>query len=86
MLPEFTAKGDLPDMDIFMVMDDSFDVSELRGEAAVAFDHASAQTYYGASVFWLRWLAALEQDAIEYWQVTRDGGQRGIVRIILEIQ
>ena len=50
------------------------------------FDHAAAQAHFGASVFWLRRLAALggEQETIEYWQVKRDGGRRGIVEIVPE--
>jgi len=50
------------------------------------FDHAAAQAHFGASVFWLRRLAALggEQETIEYWQIKRDGGQRGIVEILSE--
>jgi hypothetical protein len=45
-----------------------------------------AQAHFGASVFWLRRLAAWEgeQAAVEYWQVKREGGRRGIVEIIPE--
>src|SRR5438132_926877 len=48
------------------------------------FDHLLAQAQFGASVFWLRRLACLEaeQAAVEYWQVKRGGGSRGIVEII----
>jgi len=66
------------------VMADTFDVSQLAGRARLLFDHAAAQAYFGASVFWLRRLAAWpdEQAAIEFWQVKRDGGRRGIVELI----
>jgi hypothetical protein len=40
-------------------MKDTFDMGQLTGEARVLFDHASAQAHFGASVFWLRRLAAL---------------------------
>lgn len=48
--------------------------------------HLAAETHFGASVFWLRRAAALdgEQAAVEYWQVTRSGGRRGVVEIDLE--
>ena len=48
------------------------------------FDHALAHDRLGASIFWVRVMAALggEQVAVEYWQVTRGGGQRGIVEIV----
>ena len=67
-------------------MDDAFDASTLSGEAQLFFDHSAAQAHFGASVFWLRRLAAREgeQAAVEYWQVKRGGGERGIVEIIPE--
>ncbi len=81
-----TDKPEPNDLDVFLVMDDTFDGGALRGEAALVFDHASADAHFGASVFWVRRLAALggEQTTIEYWQVKRGGGQRGIVEIIEE--
>ena len=53
------------------------------GEAPILFDHAAAQAHFGASVFWLRRLAAWpnEQAAVEFWQVKRGGGRRGIVEV-----
>ena len=81
-----TDKKEPNDVDIFMIMDDSFDVSQLTGDQRLIFDHAVAQDRFGASVFWVRKIAALggEQTAIEHWQIKRDGGQRGIVEIIVE--
>jgi hypothetical protein len=40
--------------------------------------------YFGASIFWVRRMAALggEAVAIEDWQIKRDGTRRGIVEII----
>ena len=73
------------DIDIFLVMADTFDASQLTGEALLLFDHAAAQAHFGASVFWLRRLAAWsnEQAAVEFWQVKR-GGRRGIVEVTSE--
>jgi hypothetical protein len=70
----------------FVVMEDTFDGAKLQGEAALLFDHTAADVHFGASVFWVRRLGALggEQTAIEYWQATRGGGQRGIVEIVRE--
>ena len=81
-----TSKAEPNDVDVFLLMEDSFDASQLTGEARRLFDHAAAQSHFGASVFWLRRLAALdgEQAAVEYWQVDRGGGQKGIVEIISE--
>ena len=82
-----TSKLDPNDVDVFLLMEDHFDVSQLVGETRLLFDHRRAQVHFGASVFWIRRLAALggEQETIEYWQITRDGGQRGIVEIVEEM-
>lgn len=47
------------------------------------FDHPAAQAHFGASIFWLRQLAALpsEEGAVQGWQRKRDGTRRGIVEI-----
>jgi hypothetical protein len=83
-----TDKPEPNDVDIFMIMDDAFDSSRLEGKAALVFDHAAADAYFGASVFWVRRLAALggEQAAVEYWQAKRGGGQRGIVEIVENVE
>ena len=65
-------------------MDDSFDADQVTGETALIFDHQKAQNALGASIFWIRKLAAIggEQEAVEYWQVKRDNTRRGIVEVI----
>ncbi len=70
-----TAKPDPNDVDIFLLMDDSFELDRLTGESRLVFDHAVADSHFGASVFWMRRLAAFggEQAAIEFWQTKRDG-------------
>lgn len=79
-----TAKQSPNDIDIFLLMDDSFDVDHVYGEAALIFDHQEAQNILGASIFWIRKLAAIsgEQEAVEYWQIKRDDTRRGIVEVI----
>ncbi len=64
-------------------MHDTFDLTQVTGEARLVFDHAAAQAHFGASIFWLRQLAALsnEQESILSWQIKRDGGRRGIVQV-----
>lgn len=81
-----TAKPDPNDVDVFLLMDDGFDLTRLSEEQDLLFDHAAADAHFGASVFWVRRLAALggEQAAIEFWQTRRDGGQRGIIEIVWE--
>ena len=78
-----TDKPEPNDVDIFIVMDDDFDFSSTSGETRLLFEHGSAQSHFGASVFWLRQLAAYngEDAAIADWKIKRDGTERGIVEI-----
>ena len=78
-----TAKPEPNDVDVFLVMHDTFDLSQVTGEARLVFDHPAAQAHFGASVFWLRQLAALpsEEEAVLGWQLKRDGTRRGIVEL-----
>ena len=82
-----TDKHDPNDVDVFMIMDDNFEMGSLEGEPRLLFaDHGTAQDHFGASVFWMRRMAAIggEQAAIEDWQIKRDGTKRGIVEITTE--
>jgi hypothetical protein len=81
-----TNKPEPQGVDVFLVMEDTFDASQLAGDASLLFDHAAAQAHFGASVFWVRHRAAWpnEQAAVEFWQVKRGGGRRGVVEIIAE--
>ena len=84
----FVTTKPLPnDVDVFLLMEDAFDMAQLTGEARLLFEHAAAQTRFGASVFWLRRLAVLddEQTTLSHWQITREGHHRGIVEIIPEL-
>lgn len=79
-----TANPDPNDVDVFMLMKDTFDSNLVAGEAAIIFDHMAAQDAEGASVFWIRRMAALdgEQAALGHWQIKRDKSRRGIVEVI----
>ena len=82
-----TDKHEPNDVDVFMIMDDNFDMGSVEGESQLLFvDHGTAQDHFGASVFWMRQVAAFggEQAAIEDWQIKRDGTERGIVEITAE--
>lgn len=79
-----TDKPDPGDVDIFLLMDNEFDVSLVPNNASFIFDHLVSQNYEGASIFWIRRLAALEGEeaTISHWQIKRDGNLRGIVEVI----
>ena len=79
-----TAKEEPNDVDVMLLMEDAFDLASVTGEAALVFQHFEADAHFGASVFWTRRSGALggEQAIVEFWQVRREGGQRGIVEIV----
>ena len=81
-----TAKDEPNDLDIILLMEDTFDLASVTGEAALLFQHLEADAHFGASVFWTRRSGAMggEQAMIEYWQMRRQGGHRGIVEILPE--
>jgi hypothetical protein len=81
-----TAKADPNDVDVILLMEDSFDLAAVTGEAALVFQHMEADAHFGASVFWTKRSGALggDQAMIEYWQARREGGLRGIVEIVGE--
>ena len=79
-----TAKAEPRDVDIILIMEDAFDLTTVTGEAALVFHHMEAEAHFGASVFWTKRSGALggEQAMIEYWQMRREGGRRGIIEIV----
>ena len=79
-----TTKPTPGDVDVFLLMENSFDVTQVHGEAALVFDQQKAQNVLGASVFWIRkqLIIGNEQEAVEDWQIKRDKSRRGIVEVI----
>jgi predicted nucleotidyltransferase len=47
-----TAKAEPNDIDIILLMKDTFDLAAVTGEAALMFHHLEAHVHFGASVFW----------------------------------
>ncbi|MDT5123458.1 MAG: hypothetical protein QOC96_2940 [Acidobacteriota bacterium] len=79
-----TAKPSPNDVDIFLLMDDTFDKDQTSGEIAALFDYLTTEHGLGASVFWIRRLSILdsEREMVEHWQIKRDLTKRGIVEVI----
>lgn len=46
-----TAKAEPNDLDVILLMEDSFDLAKVSGEAALVFQHMEADAHFGASVF-----------------------------------
>jgi hypothetical protein len=63
-----TNKLEPQDVDVFLVMAETFDASRLTDDARLLFDHGAAHAHFGASVFWVRQLATWpsEQAAVEF--------------------
>lgn len=78
-----TAKPSPNDVDIFLLMEDTFDLSRTSGETAQLFDQLTTENVSGASVFWMRRVSILdgEQELIGHWQITRENNRRGIVEV-----
>jgi len=81
-----TEKHEPNDVDILILMEDSFDVACVTGEVAMVFQHMEADAHFGASVFWTPRSGAFggEQAMVEFWQNRREGGKRGIIEITTE--
>ena len=79
-----TNKHEPNDVDLTLVMDDTFDLSLVSGEARLLFDHQVADSHFGTSIFGVRRMAAFggEQAMVAFWQRRRDGKLRGIVEIV----
>ena len=80
-----TAKPNPNDVDIVLMMFDTFHLEDCTSETRGLFDHAIAQARYGASIFWVRPSLLLGESIetfVAYWQVKRDKSNRGIVEVI----
>ena len=75
------------DVDLFLVMEDTFDLAKVSGEARLVFDHSAAQAHFGASIFWVRRASCFPSEAemVSGWSLKRDGSARGIVELMKEL-
>jgi Nucleotidyltransferase domain len=81
-----SGKPDPNDVDVFLIMEDAFDLNAVTGEARLVFDHSAAQAHFGASVFWVRRASCFptEAEMVSGWSLKRDGSMRGLVEITKE--
>jgi Family of unknown function (DUF6932) len=80
-----SAKSSPNDVDVILVMNDTFNPLAVAGESRRLFDHAVAQSRFGASVFWITEEITLGEPVdvfVSHWQRKRGGGLRGIVEIV----
>lgn len=79
-----TSKPDPNDVDVILVMKESFDPKNCSAAQLALFDHGRAHDELRASIFWLRPEMILGEPLDEFialWQTKRDGGRRGIIEI-----
>jgi hypothetical protein len=79
-------KPDPDDVDVFLIMKDTFDLNAVTGEARLVFEHSAAQAHFGASVFWVTRASCFPSEAemVSGWSLKRDGSVRGIVEVTKE--
>ena len=75
------------DVDLLLIMEDTFDLAKVTGEPRLLFDHSTAQARFGASVFWVRRASCFPNEAemVSGWGLKRDGSIRGLVEIAEEL-
>ena len=79
-----TNKPEPRDVDVVLIMKDDFQIDHCREHSRALFDHTTAESSFGASVFWIRPSLLILQsldDFIAGWQQKRGGGRRGIVEV-----
>lgn len=75
------------DIDIILVMQDDFLVTECTLAQAIIFDHQRAQKELGASIFWIcpsGMILETVDEFLAHWQLKRDRTRRGIIEITQE--
>ena len=72
------------DVDIFLVMRGGFQPRDAPHEAQSLFQHDTAQSEFGASIFWVNAETSFAdtEDLIIGWQTRRDLQRRGIVEVV----
>jgi hypothetical protein len=81
-----TSKPEPNDVDVILIMRDDFRLEVCAPESAKLFEHAQADTEFGASIFWLRpsfLLRGTLSEFIAHWQLKRDHTRRGIVEVTI---
>lgn len=79
-----TAEPNPRDVDLFLVMQGGFQPSDAPSEAQLLFRHGTAQSEFGASIFWVNANTSFAdtEDLIIGWQTCRDLQRRGIVEVL----
>jgi hypothetical protein len=78
-----TAKPSPGDLDVLLIMDETFEVDQAPPEAHAVFDSGRAKLLFEADVFWAR--VSIGDDVLRVWldtyQISRECRKRGIVEL-----
>ena len=79
-----TAEPNPHDVDVFLVMRGGFQPHDAPPEAQNLFRHGTAQSEFGASIFWVNAGTSFAdtEDLMVGWQTRRDLQRRGIVEVM----
>ena len=81
----FLTKESPNDIDVLMVMKETFDLEKVSGDNEVIFDHAAARIRFHMDIFWSK--ANIGEEVLRLWletyQITKDFKKRGILEVIL---
>ena len=83
---DVTDKPDPGDIDLFLMMSPQFESNDSTDEMRWVFDSETAERELGATVFWMTRSAGPQTTLVfllEQFRIRRDGGQRGIVEVLL---
>ncbi len=78
-----TAKSAPRDVDILLVMDDTFEMEAQSAKVRRLFNHHATEHYVGASLFWIRPKAMFMSvdEYLAFFQRTREETLRGIMEV-----
>jgi hypothetical protein len=81
----FVTHKEVPgDLDVVLLMAETFTLEDAPRESQTLFSHADADARFGASVFWMRRGILADGEIatfLTFWQTRRDGARRGIVEV-----
>ena len=82
----FVSSKESPnDIDVLMLMKETFDLEKVSGDNEVIFDHAAARIRFHMDIFWSK--ANIGEEVLRLWletyQITKDFKRRGILEAIL---
>ena len=81
-----TSKEAPNDLDVLLVMSESFDPEQTSGDSQLLFDYTQAKIRFSADIFWTK--TSIDQTVLDLWldtyQTGRDFKRRGIIEVVMQ--